>query len=489
MNLLHKIFYFGVDDKHLQTENRKIFILNIWNFTAIVVQIPYMIVATVLTSFYDALLNINFVIVAGICYILSYRKKYSTAYTLIIMMYPILLASIMWRFGEGKNILMLFVVIGLAVPFFFDNVKNIVLGSLYVMVWAFIASYIEFPDFLLKQNALASQLFAILNLSISIVLGAVFVTVLNQENLRFEQNIIRQNQQLKVQKNEIEMQKNDLLELHEELSQQNLALQESNEIIQNKNQTIADSIQYAQRIQKSILPLEENIKKYLPSYFIFFQPRDVVSGDFYYFEEKNGKAILAAIDCTGHGIPGALMTMLGAETMNEIILNKGIVAPDLILNELHKNIRKTLKQAETDNRDGMDLALITIDRQARKVEYAGAKNPLIYIQNNELHLIKADKMPIGGEQREQERLFTKHEIEINSPTMFYLFSDGFQDQFGGEQNKKFTIMRLKELFLQIHTLPLPTQQQRLNEAFETWREQAGEKQIDDVLVVGISLGE
>jgi serine phosphatase RsbU (regulator of sigma subunit) len=135
----------------------------------------------------------------------------------------------------------------------------------------------------------------------------------------------------------------------------------------------------------------------------------------------------------------------------------------------------------------MDLALITIDHENKKVQYAGAKNPLIYIQNNELHTIKADKTPIGGEQQEQARIFTKHDIAIDSPTMFYLFSDGFQDQFGGEQNKKFGIARMKELFLQIYTLPLPTQQQILHAKFEQWREQAGEKQIDDVLVMGIKI--
>ncbi|TAE09873.1 MAG: hypothetical protein EAZ95_15480 [Bacteroidetes bacterium] len=487
MSLLNKILYCGITPEQRQTDNRKIFILNIWNFTAIVVQIPYIIVALIFVSVDDALLNVNFAILGGICYILSYKKKYKLAYLLIILIYPILLTFIMWRFGEGNNILMLFAVIGLAVPFFFDDTKSVVVGSGYVMLWAFVASYVEFPSFLLKQPPLAVQMFASLNLVFSVVLGIVFVTVLNQENLRFEQDIINQNQVLQTQKQEIMLQKNNLLELHEELWQQNNALQESNLIIQNQNQNIADSIQYAQRIQKSILPLEETIQKHLPEHFIFFQPRDVVSGDFYYFEEKDNKLIFATIDCTGHGVPGAFMTMVASEILNEIVQNNMLTEPDLILNKLHKNIRKALKQTETDNRDGMDLALITIDKANKHVQYAGAKNPLIYIQNNELYVIKGDKMPIGGEQREQERIFTKHKIMIDSPTIFYLFSDGFQDQFGGEQGKKFTVGRLKELFLQIYTLPLPTQQQRLHETFKQWIARAGEKQIDDVLVAGIRL--
>ncbi len=473
MTLLKKIFYAGIEPQQLQTEKRKIFILNIWNFTALVVQIPYIIVALTFLTIYDAMLNVNFALVAAVCYCIAYWKKYKLAYAVIIGAYPILLASILWRFGEGKNILMLFPVLGLSISLFFDDIKSIVLWSIYVIAWAFIASYVKLPFFLIEQTGLTAQIFGTLNLLLSVVLGVIFVSVLNQENIRFERDIVQQNQLLQAQKEEIEV--------------QNSTLQESYEIIQNKNQTIADSILYAQRIQRSILPLEETIQKHLPENFILFKPRDIVSGDFYYFEQKNDKLILATIDCTGHGVPGALMTMLAAENLNEIIQNKEITAPDKILNELHKNIRKTLKQAETDNRDGMDMTLITIDHENKKVQYAGAKNSLIYIQNNELQVIKADKNPIGGEQREEERLFTKHEISINLPTTFYLFSDGFQDQFGGEQNKKFGIARMKELFLQIHTLPLPTQQARLNKTFEQWREQAGEKQIDDVLVVGIRL--
>jgi serine phosphatase RsbU (regulator of sigma subunit) len=294
---------------------------------------------------------------------------------------------------------------------------------------------------------------------ISLVIGVLIYTFVNFQVLQYQRTIAKQNEKIVAAHHEIEEQHKDIIA----------------------------SINYAQRIQQSILPAQDEIGKFLPENFILFKPRDIVSGDFYYFQQKNELLILAVADCTGHGVPGALMTMLGNESLNEIILNKGITAPDLVLNELHKNIRKTLKQAETESRDGMDIALLTIDHANKKAQYAGAKNPLMYIQNNELQVLKADKMPIGGEQREQERIFTKHEISLDLPTTFYLFSDGFQDQFGGEQNKKFGSKHMKELFLQIQLLPLPTQQARLNEAFETWRGQGSEKQIDDVLVVGIKL--
>jgi len=170
----------------------------------------------------------------------------------------------------------------------------------------------------------------------------------------------------------------------------------------------------------------------------------------------------------------------------------------LLLNELHKGVRQALKQAETENRDGMDLSVIVItpppapspEERGLKgavVEFAGAKNPLIYIQNHELFLLKADKMPIGGEQKEAERIFSKTEIDISSPTIFYLFSDGFQDQFGGADKRKFTIAKMKTLFLEIHEKPMAIQKEILNKTFENWRNEGNEKQIDDVLVIGIRL--
>ncbi|TAF68261.1 MAG: hypothetical protein EAZ55_00110, partial [Cytophagales bacterium] len=217
--------------------------------------------------------------------------------------------------------------------------------------------------------------------------------------------------------------------LEQKVTERTQELNQQKEAIEEQNKSIMDNITYAKRIQEAFLPKAETIQTYLQEYFIFFQPRDVVSGDFYFVEEVEGKIVVGAIDCTGHGVSGAFMTMLANEILHNLVDNLLITRPDLLLNELHKGVRQALKQHETDNRDGMDLALISIDQDRKKVVYAGAKNPLIYIQNNELHLVNADKMPIGGEQQEQERIFTPHEMNTTLPTMFYLFSDGYQDQF------------------------------------------------------------
>jgi len=287
----------------------------------------------------------------------------------------------------------------------------------------------------------------------------------------------------------------------------------SKAIIEKKNEDITSSINYAKRIQDASLPRMDKIKKMLPKSFLFFKPREIVSGDFYWcmhtepkpiydelaaFEENRqavigfepAKILIAAVDCTGHGVPGAFMSLIGNNLLNEIVISKGITSPEIILKELHKGVRNALQQAESDNKDGMDMALCVIDEKNKIVEYAGAKNPLIYIQNGELHEVKADKLPIGGSQKEKERTFTKHTININTPTTFYVFSDGFQDQFGGPEGRKFMIKYMKTLLLEIHTRPMEEQRSLLAHAIEDWmlyHPHEPQRQIDDILVIGFQI--
>ncbi len=257
------------------------------------------------------------------------------------------------------------------------------------------------------------------------------------------------------------------------------------DIIEKKNQDIFSSINYAKRIQEAILPRQDRIRHHFPDFFVLFKPRDIVSGDFYWYAEKEDKYIFTAADCTGHGVPGAFMSMLGSAFLGQIVNEKGITRPDLILNELHLLIREALKQAESRNRDGMDMALCVYDPATQILEFAGAKNPLVYIQDNQIHQIKGDRAPIGGEQKEAERRFTRHHIHINRPTHLFLFSDGFSDQFGGPENKKFMIKNLRQLFLDIHQKPLAEQHDHLDQVYEEWK--GKENATDDVLVLGMRL--
>jgi serine phosphatase RsbU (regulator of sigma subunit) len=258
--------------------------------------------------------------------------------------------------------------------------------------------------------------------------------------------------------------------------------------IEKKNNNISASINYASRIQEAFLAINSDVKEVLPEYFIFFKPRDVVSGDFYFFAKKDDKIIIAAADCTGHGIPGAMMSMIGQAYLSEIVHFLEILSVDKILSELHYKIRAALLQDDENYAvaDGMDISICLIDKAKKIVEFAGAKNPLIYIQNNELHHIKGTRQSIGGKREGRgTHSFEKHTVAIDTETSIYLFTDGFQDQFGGEEDTKFMIKNLKSLFLENYTKPPEEQKQQLEETFTNWKR--GTRQIDDVLVVGFKL--
>ncbi len=278
--------------------------------------------------------------------------------------------------------------------------------------------------------------------------------------------------------NKIITHKNTLLE------EQNLQIAEQKKVIEDKNRDMTDSIVYAQRIQESLLSDTKVLQQSLPESFILLKPKDIVSGDFYWFGKKDDKFIFAAIDCTGHGVPGAFMSMLGDSYLNQIIYNRDITSPDEILEELNKEIQTALKQEETENQDGMDMALCTIDLRTNVVEFAGAKNPLIFVQNGECVKIKGDKKPIGRSGYSVEP-FSKHIIEPRDGTCFYMFSDGYVDQFGGPQGRKFMLKRLTNLLMEIHKKPMGIQREIIDQTIEDWKKD--QEQIDDILVVGFRL--
>ena len=270
-----------------------------------------------------------------------------------------------------------------------------------------------------------------------------------------------------------------------EIRKQSKLIMEKNEEIIEKNKSITDSIEYALHIQRAMLPLKDKIDNALPVNFILYRPKDIVSGDYYWFAETDKKIIITAADCTGHGVPGAFMSMIGSQILTEIVTD-GITSADEILTNQNFRIRKALKQDTTDNHDGMDMALCSIDKETHLVEYSGAKNPLIYIQNGEITTIKADKQGIGGDQIEENFHYTKHEIQPDGNTWFYMFSDGYEDQFGGPDGKKFKIKNLRELIFKIHDEPPEKQREILNQTIEDWIGKDGE-QTDDIILMGFKL--
>ncbi|MFO7655890.1 MAG: response regulator [Bacteroidales bacterium] len=273
------------------------------------------------------------------------------------------------------------------------------------------------------------------------------------------------------------------------LTAQKREIENQRDFVQEQNHKITDSIQYAQRIQNALLPPRQLLDNTLKDYFVLFIPRDIVSGDFYWISQKENSLILVAADCTGHGVPGAFMSMLGMAFLNEIVnkitINRHInsLQADEILNELRKNVISSLHQTgdRDEPRDGMDISLCIIDYDAKKLQFAGAHNPLYIVRNNELIQYSGDKMPLSY-HKNKDISFTKHVIDLRPGDLIYIFSDGYVDQFGGEKGYKFLSKSFKEQLLRIHHLPMPDQQKLLLEEHENWR--GRREQLDDILVIG-----
>jgi len=285
-----------------------------------------------------------------------------------------------------------------------------------------------------------------------------------EANIKLEEK----NRTITEQKNEIE-------------KQRDLAETQRDQIAYQKKH-ITDSIMYAKRIQTALLPSLELFSGDI-DHFVLYKPLDIVSGDFYWVARKGNKQIVIAADCTGHGVPGAFMSMLGVTMLNEIINGKGIEKPDEILNMLRKEIIESLKQSIDEDRvkDGMDMTVSLIDFDKRKLYFAGANNPLLLIRDGKVEAYKGDKMPVAIHYRMNP--FELHEIDLKKGDCFYMLSDGYGDQFGGPRQKKFMIKHLKETLLELSPLPMIEQGKKLDEIFEKWR--GDNAQVDDVILIGI----
>jgi tetratricopeptide (TPR) repeat protein len=261
-------------------------------------------------------------------------------------------------------------------------------------------------------------------------------------------------------------------------------LEIKNKIIEEKNKDITDSINYAKTIQQAILPFDHRIGEILKDYFILFKPRDIVSGDFYWFTEKDNYIFIAVADCTGHGVPGAFMSMIGSAALTHAVSEIGITDAGKILSEVNYKIKDALKQSENNNRDGMDIALLRFEKNnLNKIQFASAMRPL-YILDNSLKEISGSKMGIGG-TTPNDFEFVNHELSLNTGDTLYIMSDGYADQFGGMNGKKYMSGNLKKLLVSFQDKSLNDQKQILEETFESWR--GNLEQVDDVCFIGIRI--
>ncbi len=281
---------------------------------------------------------------------------------------------------------------------------------------------------------------------------------------------------------------NVVAERTKEIADKNIVLEQQKDEILHQKMEIEDSINYAKRIQNAILPLEQNIKLNLPESFVLFKPKDIVSGDFYWFAKQDNKIIFVCADCTGHGVPGAFMSMIGSDKINTAVLERGVTMPDKILSELNVGIKKSLKQEGGDKestKDGMDAAIVTLDLEAKKLYYSGANRPLWVLKDGgEIEEIKATKVAVAGFTPD-DQIFEMHTIDIKPGDLFYMSSDGYADQFGGERGKKLKVKAMKQILLENKDLPMNEQKNQLDKNIMDWME--GYEQIDDICVIGIKI--
>ncbi len=335
----------------------------------------------------------------------------------------------------------------------------------------------EITDRKIKEQRLKNQLYLLGVIGLFVII----FFIIRSNMIRKKANIA-----LNAKNAEINQQKEEIITQNESLTQQKEEILTQKTVIEDSHSKITSSITYAKSIQTAMLPTEEALNNCFTSYFILFKPKDMVSGDFYYVKKINNNTIFAVADCTGHGVPGAFVSMLGISLLNEIVKNDEMKQANKILEELRTMVKISLKQTgkKRESKDGMDIALCIYDENNDVLEYAGANNNL-YIVNNQGSLIdyKSDRQPIGIYVKERE--FTNNIIKINNTDTLYLFSDGYYDQFNGETDGKFMTKRFKELILSSSKKPMQEQKEIMDTTFENWK--GTSQQIDDVLVMSVKL--
>ncbi len=335
------------------------------------------------------------------------------------------------------------------------------------------------------KNVVSDMAISVNALSESFSKTAIFANEIRQGNLEASYEKLSENDMLGASL--INMQKSLKAyseDMENKVKERTAEVIEKSESLEIAYKEIRESITYAKRIQESILPADEMISKVFNDSFIFYRPKDIVCGDFYWFAQKGDEALIAAIDCTGHGVPGALMTVIGNSLLNQVLSLSDTTNPAHILTQLDKKLLETFQQhGNVVTNDGMDAAICRYNIKKREITFAGAKRPLYIFKNGELIEVKGNKSPIGSFGHDFDKHFTAHKINMSPKDTIYLFSDGVQDQFGGTEGKKFMIKRFRDLLSEINSLPMHDQARRLEKEIDQW--QGKYEQTDDMLLIGI----
>lgn len=451
---MRKILNIGVSISNLESLNRKIRVSNLISFITIIVLIGYIPAAIIFKITEIIVLNTIFLSSSLLGFYLHYKQKYNAAfyitcsYALIYFIFGTLF------YGLGSNLQFFMLIMCLIAITLFESLLALRI-FVAISVLSFFAMIICLKDKpgiieLSEEMKNAQGVISIVNLFILFVTTILFFIFFRRENLLFQKAILKQK-----------------------------------DIIEEKQKEILDSINYAKRIQFSLLASENLLNQNLPEHFVLFKPKDVVSGDFYWATPTADGFVFITADCTGHGVPGAFMSLLNISKLSQAINENKITRPDLILNNIRTEIIKALNtEGSEESKDGMDAVLCKLDIKNMKLQYAAANNSFYIIRHNELLICKADKMPVGI-GHDDSISFTFNEMALEKGDIVYTFTDGYADQFGGPKGKKFKYKQLEDVLISICHLPMKEQSILLNQKFEDWKGRLD--QVDDVLIIGVKI--
>lgn len=454
MKSINRILNIGVVSSNPEMLNRKIRVNNLISIVTIITMVGYIPAAIYFMEVEIMLLNTLFLISAFSSFYLVSKKHYNSAFY-IASTYGLIYFSFGPIFYGLPSNLHFFIIIMclIAIALFESSIAlKIYIATSVVIFFTLIIQLKNKPGLInfTEEMKKAQDVISIVNLFILFFVTVLFFTFFRRENIIFQKAILRQK-----------------------------------DIIEEKQKEILDSINYAKRIQFSLLASENLLNKNLPEHFVLFKPKDVVSGDFYWATATPEGFVFIAADCTGHGVPGAFMSLLNISKLSQAINENKITRPDLILNNIRTEIIKALNtEGSEESKDGMDAVLCKLDIKNLKLQYAAANNAFYIIRNNELLICKADKMPVG-KGHDDSISFTFNEVALEKGDLIYTFTDGYADQFGGPKGKKFKYKQLEDIFMSICTLPMKDQSSILNQKFEDWK--GSLDQVDDVLIIGIKI--
>jgi serine phosphatase RsbU (regulator of sigma subunit) len=434
-----------------------------------------------------------------------FYNKLGKLFTVLLSMYII---SVIFIFFSGKlslsitliltilitllSIINIIKVIVIALKQGKDGARIFALVILLAPIMAFLFSKIKSVSFInpIIENVASDTVFFVslivsLPLSMSIFLARDMARMVKKLGRQVDEITDLSQKTLQQEQEKKRLLENQNFELENTVYKRTQEVMKQKIEIENKNKEITESLHYAKRIQAAILPPVEVITQTFSESFILYLPKDIVSGDFYAFAEKENEIIIAVADCTGHGVSGALMSMIGSSLLNQIINEKKITAPAEILNLLNDGVIDALKQRTNTSHDGMDIAICHIDKQNRLLRFAGANRPLWLLHNEQILVYKPNKFPIGGIQILHDQPYNEHSIVLQNNDVVYLFTDGFADQFGGSDAKKLLTKNLKQHILDMQHLPLLDQHQMLLNIFNNWK--GNIEQVDDVLILAFKI--